>query len=205
MNPCATSANYGFYWYSGLWNILRPVLIVLASLLIVFGLASGRCMRRWTSISSAPSIPRTRRSTPFPWRAATASPAWPTTLRSRGLIKSRTFFKYYCDFAGLGQKIQAGDYLIKKSMDVFEIADLLTTGDGNPITTDITIIPGTTVEVIAESLKEKGIFDDTSEFLNICKTGEGVTDYYFIDEELKTENVESRPLPAGGLPRAQHL
>ena len=48
------------------------------------------------------------------------------------------------------------------------------------------------MEVIAESLKEKGIFDDTSEFLNICKTGEGVTDYYFIDEELKTENVESR-------------
>ena len=33
--------EYGFYWYSGLWNILRPVLIVLASLLIVFGLASG--------------------------------------------------------------------------------------------------------------------------------------------------------------------
>ena len=28
-------------------------------------------------------------------------------------------------------------------MDVFEIADLLTTGDGNPITTDITIIPAT--------------------------------------------------------------
>ena len=34
-------------------------------------------------------------------------------------------------------------------MDVFEIADLLTTGDGQPITTDITIIPGDTVEEIA--------------------------------------------------------
>ena len=29
--------QYGFYWYSGLWRILRPLLIVLASLLIVFG------------------------------------------------------------------------------------------------------------------------------------------------------------------------
>ena len=48
--------------------------------------------------------------------------------------------------------------------------NLLTTGDGNPITTDITIIPGDTVEVIAEALKNQGIFDDTAEFLNICKT-----------------------------------
>ena len=27
--------EYGFYWYSGIWNILRPVLIALAALLIV--------------------------------------------------------------------------------------------------------------------------------------------------------------------------
>ena len=33
--------EYGFYWYSGIWNILRPVLIALAALLIVFGLISG--------------------------------------------------------------------------------------------------------------------------------------------------------------------
>ena len=149
-------------------------------------------MRRWTSISSAPSIPRDTQEYAFSVESGNSLTRVANNLEEQGLIKNRTFFKYYCDFAGLGQKIQAGDYLIKKSMDVFEIADLLTTGDGNPITTDITIIPGTTVEVIAESLKEKGIFDDTAEFLNICKTGEGVTDYYFIDEELKTENVESR-------------
>ncbi len=113
-------------------------------------------------------------------------------LEKQGLIKSRTFFKYYCDFAGLGQKIQAGDYLIKKSMDMFEIADLLTTGDGKPITTDITIIPGTTVETIAAALKEKGVIKDETEFLNICKTGEGVTDYYFIAEELATDRVSER-------------
>jgi UPF0755 protein len=78
-------------------------------------------------------------------------------LESQGLVKNRTVFKYYCDFAGLGQKIQAGDYLIKKSMNMFEIADLLTTGDGQPLTMDITIIPGTTVETIAAALKEKGL------------------------------------------------
>ena len=171
--------EYGFYWYSGLWNILRPVLIVLASLLIVFGLASGV----YAAVDEhfiSPVDPADTQEYAFSVESGNSLTRVANNLEEQGLIKSRTFFKYYCDFAGLGQKIQAGDYLIKKSMDVFEIADLLTTGDGNPITTDITIIPGTTVEVIAESLKEKGIFDDTSEFLNICKTGEGVTDYYFI-------------------------
>ncbi len=33
--------EYGFYWYSGLWNVLRPILIGLAAALIVFGLASA--------------------------------------------------------------------------------------------------------------------------------------------------------------------
>lgn len=147
--------EYGFYWYSGIWRILRPVLIGLASLLIVFGVVSGvysaideHFLTLW--------IQRIKRKSPFQWPAATATRV-ANNLEQQGLIKSRTFFKYYCDFAGLGQKIQAGDYLIQKSMNMFEIADLLTTGDGQPITTDITIIPGTTVEVIAQALKEKGI------------------------------------------------
>ena len=32
--------EYGFYWYSGVWHILRPVLIGLAALVLVFGLLS---------------------------------------------------------------------------------------------------------------------------------------------------------------------
>ena len=113
-------------------------------------------------------------------------------LESAGLIKNSSVFKYYCDFAGMGQKIQAGDYKVKKSMNLFQIAQLLTTGDGRPTVTDITIIPGYTIENIANYLKEKGILQDTAEFLSLCKTGEGVTDYYFIQDELKTQNVNSR-------------
>ena len=74
--------EYGFYWYSGLWNILRPVLIVLASLLIVFGLASGV----YAAVDEhfiSPVDPADTQEYAFPWRAATASPAWPTTSRSR--------------------------------------------------------------------------------------------------------------------------
>lgn len=183
--------EYGFYWYSGLWRMLRPVLIALTSLLIVFGVVSGI----YSAIDEhflSPVDPADQTEIAFSVENGNSLTRVSNNLEKQGLIKSRTFFKYYCDFAGLGQKIQAGDYLIKKSMNVFEIADLLTTGDGQPITTDITIIPGTTVESIAAALKEKGIFSDPAEFLNICKTGEGVTDYYFIADEMKTDRVSER-------------
>ena len=183
--------QYGFFWYSGIWHILRPVLIVITSLLIVFGVVStvyGVVNDKFLS----PVDPGDQTEIAFTVENGSSLTRVSNNLESQGLIKSRTFFKYYCDFAGLGQKIQAGDYMIKKSMSMFEIADLLTTGDGKPITANITIIPGTTIENIAAALKEKGIFQDTTEFLALCKTGEGVTDYYFIQDELKVERVGER-------------
>lgn len=98
--------EYGFYWYSGLWNILRPVLIVLASLLIVFGLASGVYAAGGRAFHQ-PRRSRGHAEYAFSVESGNASPAWPTTLRT-GLIKSRTFFKYYCDFAGLGPEDSGG-------------------------------------------------------------------------------------------------
>ena len=32
--------EYGLYWYSGLWNVLRPILIACASLVVVVCLHS---------------------------------------------------------------------------------------------------------------------------------------------------------------------
>ena len=183
--------QYGFYWYSGLWNILRPILVCAGALLIVFGIVSAV----WNSIEESflsPVDPNDQTEIAFSVESGNSLTRVSNNLETQGLIKNRTFFKYYCDFAGLGQKIQAGDYLIKKSMDMFEIADLLTTGDGQPITTDITIIPGDTVEEIAAMLKAKGILSSEEAFLSICRSGEGVTDYYFVDEALKSSGVSQR-------------
>ena len=33
--------EYGFYWYSGLWRIIRPLLVFLTSLLIVMGIVTS--------------------------------------------------------------------------------------------------------------------------------------------------------------------
>lgn len=183
--------EYGFYWYSGLWRVLRPVAIVLAALLVVFGVVStvyGIIDDKFLSAADA----NDQTEIPFTVESGSSLSRVSRGLESAGLIKSGSFFKYYCDFAGMGQKIQAGDYKIKKSMSIFEIADLLTTGDGKPMTADITVIPGTTVEAIAASLAESGALKDVNGFLSICKTGDGVSDYYFIGEELSTARVSER-------------
>jgi len=132
--------RYGFYWYSGLWRILRPILVFAGALLIVFGLVAGA----WQSIEDnflSPVNPMDETEIAFSVENGNSLTRVANNLKKQELIKNSTVFKYYCDFAGLGQKIQAGDYLIKRSMDMFEIADLLTTGDGQPITTDITSSP----------------------------------------------------------------
>ncbi|MBP3540848.1 MAG: endolytic transglycosylase MltG [Clostridia bacterium] len=173
--------KYGFYWYSGLWNILRPVLIGLCALLIVFGVLSGAYMSlKKNYLDPVDAADNTEIA--FSVESGSSLSRVSRNLESAGLIHNSSVFKYYCDFAGMGQKIQAGDYIVTRSMDMFEIAELLTTGDGQPLTMDITIIPGNTIEDVASYLVAKGVFTSNEEFLTLCRTGEGVTDYYFIQE-----------------------
>ena len=183
--------EYGFYWYSGIWHILRPVLIGLAALVLVFGLLSTGYGAIHDSFLSAVD-PRDTTEVPFSIASGSSLSKVANHLEQQGLIKNHSVFKYYCDFAGLGQKIQAGDYQLSKSMDMFAIADKLTTGDGRPMTAKITLVPGSTVEDLAAMLKQKGLITDEAAFLRQCRTGEGLTDYYFLQDELKTERLQER-------------
>jgi UPF0755 protein len=183
--------QYGFYWYASLWRILRSVLIAVAALVLVFGLLTG--VYGYISdnyVSAVDAADDT--AIPFSVESGQSLTRVSSNLESQGLIKNRSVFKYYCDFIGFGQKIQAGDYLIRKNMNIFEIAELLTTGDGKPLTKMIIIIPGWTVEDVADMLKEEGVFKDTSEFLSLCRSADGLTDYYFIREELQTTRAAER-------------
>jgi UPF0755 protein len=183
--------QYGFYWYSGLWRVLRPLLVTLTALLLVFGVAStvyGVIDDQF--ISAVDKADQSEIA--FTVKSGQSLSRVANNLADQGLIKNRSVFKYYCDFAGLGQKIQAGDYMLKKSMDIFQIAQLLTTGDGKPMIATITVIPGWTVEDVAAMLKGEGVFADVAPFLLLCKTGEGLTDYYFIADEQRAVHAADR-------------
>ena len=163
--------EYGPYWYSLLWRVLRPVLILAGSLLVVIGIISSI----WSGVYEeylAPPDPLSQTAVGFTVESGQSLTRVANNLEAAGLIRNRTVFKYYCDFAGLGQKIQAGSYLLTPSMTMTEIADQLTRGDGNPIVRNITLIPGWTLENFAAKLVEDGVLADSAEFLELCRTGE---------------------------------
>ncbi len=183
--------KYGLFWYSWLWHLLRPVALFLCVLIVVIGVV----MAGWNFIDRSFFAP-VNDSDPTPIAFTVDSGSSLTkvanNLEKAGLIHNRTVFKYYADFLGYGQKIQAGDYLVSKNMSMHEIMDLLTTGDGNPITRNITIIPGWTIGDIAAYLKNQNIIKTEEEFLSLCRTGQNFTAYYYIYDVLQTGNVSQR-------------
>lgn len=183
--------QYGPYWYSVLWRIVRPVLVAAGSLLVVVGIISTI----WNKVYGeylAPPDAANHTEIAFSVESGQSLTRVANNLEAAGLIRNRTVFKYYCDFAGMGQKIQAGSYMLAPSMTMSEIAEQLTMGDGNPIVRNITLIPGWTIEDFAASLVEKGVLTDSAEFLEMCRTGAEFADYYYVADVMQTKNVAQR-------------
>ena len=183
--------EYGLYWYSGLWHAVRPILIVAGALVVVIGLLMGV----WNKVYGeylAPVDTASTESVAFQVESGQSLTRVATNLEEAGLIRSKTVFKYYCDFAGMGQKIQAGSYTLNRSMTMDEIADQLTRGDGNPLVRSVTMIPGWTIEEFAAKLVSDGVLADSADFLNLCRTGEQFKDYYYIADVMATSGVAQR-------------
>ena len=183
--------QYGLYWYSWLWNILRPVLIIACAVLLMVGVISFA----WGKVSGALIDPvDTRDTTPiaFEIKSGDSLSRVANNLQGLNLVRNRTVFKYYADFMGFGQKIQAGSYTLNRSMTISQIADQLTRGDGKPIVRNITVIPGWTVEGIAEYLFKEDIVKDQAAFLEMCRSGQQFADYYYISDVLATGTVPQR-------------
>ncbi len=175
--------EYGGYWYSGLWRILRPLLVGLTVAVIVIGLI----MSLWERVYDAyigPVAPEDGTEVYFAIESGQSLTRVANNLEEAGLIHNRTVFKYYCDFAGMSQKLQIGQYSLKRSMTMAEIADQLTTGDGNPLVRNITLIPGETVEEFAARLVKNGVLAGSDTFLAKCRSGADFRDYYYIADVL---------------------
>ena len=98
--------RYGPYWYSALWRIIRPILIGLGAVLVVAGILFSV----WNKVYGEFIAPPDENSTaqvPFTIESGQSLTRVANRLEEAGLIRNRTVFKYYCDFAGWGQKILA--------------------------------------------------------------------------------------------------
>ena len=183
--------EYGLFWYSWLWNLLRPVMLALCVMVVVAGVA----MAAWNWVDRrffSPVDAADDSAVTFVVPSGSSLTRVANSLESEGLIRNRTIFKYYADFLGYGQKIQAGEYQVSRSMRMQEIMELLTTGDGNPITRNITIIPGWTIRDISAYLMEQKAIENEEEFLSLCRSGQDFAAYYYIADVLSSANAGAR-------------
>lgn len=183
--------RYGFFWYDWLWCILRPALVFLASFVIVCGLVYTG-YRKIDAMFFAPVDAKDTTVVEFEVASGSSLSTVSKNLEEAGLIRNHSVFKYMADFMGMGQKIQSGDYELTRAMSATDILDELISGDGKPLTAKITIIPGWTVEDIANYLVEHKILKSADEFLSLCKTGEAYSGYYFIEDMLKKADSDQR-------------
>ncbi|MBR5111129.1 MAG: endolytic transglycosylase MltG [Clostridia bacterium] len=183
--------EYGVFWYSWLWTALRPLLLIVCVLIVVAGVAMG--VWNWVNRNYlAPVNAEDETPVTFVVSSGSSLTRVANNLEEAGLIHNRTVFKYVADFLGYGQKIQSGEYKVNRSMSMRQIMELLTTGDGNPITRNITIIPGWTVQDIAHYLAEEQVIGDEAVFLSLCRTGTDFSAYYYIADVLASANAASR-------------
>ena len=183
--------RYGFFWYDWIWRILRPLLVFAASFVIVCGLIYTGYLKL-DSMFFAPVDEQDTQLVAFEVASGSSLSTVSRGLEEAGLIHNHTVFKYMADFMGMGQKIQSGDYELSRSMSATQILDQLVSGDGKPLTTNITIIPGWTVEDVANYLVEQKILSSAEEFLSLCRTGESYSGYYFIEDILEEDDASSR-------------
>ena len=183
--------RYGFFWYDWLWRILRPALVFLASFVIVCGLVYTG-YRKIDAMFFAPVDAKDTTVVEFEVASGSSLSTVSKNLEEAGLIRNHSVFKYMADFMGMGQKIQSGDYELTRAMSATDILDELISGDGKPLTATITIIPGWTVEDLANYLVEHKILKSADEFLSLCKTGEAYSGYYFIEDMLKKADSDQR-------------
>ena len=183
--------EYGFYWYSGLWHILRPILVGLTVLVLVAGIGMTVWNRLYGSFL-APVDESDPTEYTFEIKSGDSLNRVASNLEAAGLIRSKSVFKYYCDFAGMGQKLQVGTYTLTKDMPMTGIADRLTTGDGNPLVRNITLIPGETVEEFAAKLVRTGVLSAPDTFLAACRDGKAFRDYYYVADVLSSGQPDRR-------------
>ena len=183
--------RYGFYWYDWIWRVLRPLLVFAASFVIVCGLIYTG-YRKVDELFFAPVDAQDTATVAFEVTSGSSLSTVSVNLENAGLIHNHTVFKYMADFMGMGQKIQSGNYELSRAMSATQILDQLVSGDGKPLTTTITIIPGWTIEDVASYLVEKKVLSSADELLALCKTGKSYEGYYFIEDVLAQDDVGDR-------------
>ena len=158
--------EYGMYWYAWLWKIVRPVLIFVCSALMVIGMVSVGYDRVYNAFF-APVERDNSEVVSFQIDSGETVTQIGERLQAANLLRDSRVFKYMVQFRGLTNALSYGTFKLSPGMNASEIITELTSGSQTNERV-ITIVPGWTVEDIANYLVEQGALTDTGEFLRLC-------------------------------------
>lgn len=176
-----------------IWRFARPLLILLLSLALViyvgfnvYGYVKGNY---FDPAGSNASVVKTVQIKPGSSLSTIA-----TKLYEEGLIRNKFVFQMYADFNDMGSSLKAGTYKLSPAMTMDDIIDRLSAGDGGRRVVNILLTEGMTIEDMAQTLMDKGIFDasEKQEFLSLCKDPGAFDNYGFIEAVKETEDVSQR-------------
>ena len=189
--------EYGFFWYNWLWKLARPVMVFVCALIIVGGILASIAVKLYDGYIKEVDTGNTV-SEEFYIASGESVSQIASNLQEQSFIRSTSVFKYYIQFYGLTNNLQSGVYYISRDMDLFEVADALTSGKGTNERT-IRIIPGWTVEDIADYLVSAGALKDKTEFLTECQNYQNYLGYSLaLINADENGNMSGRTYPLEG-------
>ena len=100
--------QYGGYWYSALWRVLRPILVGLAVTVIVIGLGMSLWNRLYQEFAG-PVDAQDQSEILFTIESGQSLTRVAGNLEAAGLIHNRSVFKYYCDLPAWGRSCRSGN------------------------------------------------------------------------------------------------
>ena len=158
--------EYGVFWYAWLWKLVRPLLVFLCSVLMVIGMVSIGYNRVYGTFFAPVQADNAQMVTFSIDNGETVSQVG-TRLEESNLIRDSRVFKYLIQFRGLTNSLSYGTFKLSPGMNVDQVVTQLTSGSQTNERV-ITIVPGWTVEDIAEYLQSIEALDNTQEFLRLC-------------------------------------
>ncbi len=175
------------------WRMLRPLLILLISVVLVWLLGTFAYhyvqSNYFAPVASDMSVVKT-----IEIKTGSSLSKIATLLYENGIIRNKLVFQLYVDFNDMSSKLQAGTYQLSPGMEIEQIMETLVAGDGTEDVVKITLTEGMTAENMAATLMEKGVFNDAErrEFLKLCNDTTAFDSFDFIAALPDTAKQDGR-------------
>jgi UPF0755 protein len=179
------------------WLNIRPAVVLLISLAVVFFLARAVVSYALTKyIEPVDKNDATPIEVTIPASSSASSIArilyGASGYDQEGLISSTAAFKVYVDFVGKANSLKAGTYVMSKNMSIKQIVEMLCEGNPAKATVKFTIPEGYTIQSIARELMEKGLITNEEQLYVSARAGESFVNFAFIADAGATMNSASR-------------